>query len=420
MSDPLQIQAASEDPRNRREARQAAVVLEVLQDAVSSVADGQPADVTLTETYRRRRELGSRDRRLISQVVFSWFRWRGWLPRLPLPRAAAIAAALDSKEKNAVLDRLAGEPLAPLGALSLADRIAAVAPLLGGTPKLTDLVPDRFAASLPPEADLPRLIESLQARPPTWLRSRHSRRDEVLRQLARAECPATQDARMPDAICCPDGVAREALDKLTGRIAEIQDIASQVVGLVCAARREERWWDACAGSGGKTLHLADLMEDRGQIVAGDVRPAILEELERRVRKSGFECIRMLRPGKTVDGLFDGVLVDAPCSGYGTWSRNPDMRWRSPVTLPAELQPVQAKILDQAASVVRSGGRLVYAVCTFTKLETVDQVAAFATRHPEFVPEPFSTPFGGEAAAARQLWPWEGPGDGMFIARWRKR
>lgn len=394
-------------------------MLEVLQDAVSAVADGQPADGTLTETYRRRRELGSRDRRLVSQAVFSYFRWRGWLAHLPLPRAAAVAASLDGKEPNPVLDRLAGGPLAPLGALPLAERMAAVAPLLGGTPELTDLMPDGFAETLPPDTDLPRLIESLQTRPPTWLRARHSRRDEVLRQLARAECPAERDARMPDAIRCPEGVARDALDKLTGRIAEIQDIASQAVGLACAARREERWWDACAGSGGKTLHLADLMEDRGELVAGDVRPAILEELERRVRKAGFQCIRKLRPGKTVDGLFDGVLVDAPCSGYGTWSRNPDMRWRSAATLPAELQPVQARILDEAASVVRSGGRLVYAVCTFTRRETVDQVAAFAARHPQFAPEPFTSPFGGTPAASRQIWPWEGPGDGMFIARWRK-
>jgi len=118
--------------------------------------------------------------------------------------------------------------------------------------------------------------------------------------------------------------------------------------------------------------------------------------------------------------FDSVLVDAPCSGWGTWSRNPDARWRSDPRDPAQKRNLQVRMLHNAAQCVKSGGVLVYAVCTFTREETSGVLERFLAEHPEFKPEPFTHPLTGDPAAGTvQIWPWEGPGDGMFIARLRK-
>jgi 16S rRNA (cytosine967-C5)-methyltransferase len=118
--------------------------------------------------------------------------------------------------------------------------------------------------------------------------------------------------------------------------------------------------------------------------------------------------------------FDGVLVDAPCSGWGTWSRNPDARWRSDLRDPAQKRNLQVRMLHNAAQCVKSGGVLVYAVCTFTREETVEVIERFLPEHPGFVLDRFAHPLTGEPVnGAVQIWPWEGPGDGMFIARLRK-
>jgi len=183
-----------------------------------------------------------------------------------------------------------------------------------------------------------------------------------------------------------------------------------VVALV-DARPEMRVVDWCAGAGGKTLALAMTMENRGHIVACDVSAPRLEGAVRRLRRAGVHNVErhLIDPGdkwaKRRGESFDRVLVDAPCTGTGTWRRNPDARRHLSERDLAELITKQAVILDQASRLVRKGGRLVYATCSVLSEENEAQVQAFLSRHPDFTAVPL--------AAAWTL-PCPPPGMGPFL------
>ena len=162
------------------------------------------------------------------------------------------------------------------------------------------------------------------------------------------------------------------------------------------ARPGMRVADLCAGAGGKTLALAMTMQNRGQLVACDVSATRLDGAVRRLRRAGVHNVErhLLEAGdkwvKRRAGSFDRVLVDAPCTGTGTWRRNPDARLRLTEADLAELLPKQAAILDQAATLVRIGGRLVYATCSLLSEENEAQVTAFLSRHSGFFQDGMSS------------------------------
>ena len=187
----------------------------------------------------------------------------------------------------------------------------------------------------------------------------------------------------------------------------------------------QRWWDACAGAGGKTLQLASLMKNKGCIVASDIREYKLLDLKKRARRAGFSNIstkpwptRKL-PVKATS--FDGVLVDAPCSCTGTWRRNPDARWTSTAEEYDDIPGIQLDILNRASKAVKSGGVLVYATCSMCTEENGDVVNSFLADNPDFELDNKSrNPITGEKAGCFQVWPWEGDCDAMFVARFVKK
>ena len=215
---------------------------------------------------------------------------------------------------------------------------------------------------------------------------------------------------------------------------EIQDIASQAVGWLCAPKPGETWWDACAGEGGKLLHLSDLMENQGLIWASDRAAWRLQKLKRRTaRAKAFNYRAALWDGGAklpTKTKFDGVLVDAPCSGSGTWQRNPHARWTTTAEDVEELAEVQKRLLAHAAASVKPGGKLIYSVCTLTRLETEGVVNAFSGTQPAFEPlalpgifsartgQSLSRPAG--SAAMMTIWPQDLGGNGMFVAAWRRK
>src|SRR5262249_48202538 len=161
---------------------------------------------------------------------------------------------------------------------------------------------------------------------------------------------------------------------------ELQDITSQAVGFICAPQPGQTVWDACAGEGGKTLHLSDLMENKGLIWATDRAEWRLQILKRRAARAGAFNYRAKfwngsskLPTKT---LFDIVLVDAPCSGIGTWRRNPHARWTTTPNDIRELAQLQTQLLTHVASAVKPGGKLIYSACTLARAETSELVKAF--------------------------------------------
>ena len=207
---------------------------------------------------------------------------------------------------------------------------------------------------------------------------------------------------------------------------EIQDEGSQIVAALVDARPNMRVADVCAGAGGKTLALAMTMDNRGYLLASDVAAARLEETQRRLNRAGATCIelRLLTPGddwrREEATSFDRVLVDAPCTGAGTWRRDPSARLRlQEAQLHAALAR-QAAILDHAALLVRIGGRLVYATCSLLFEENEAQVSGFLSRRPEFQlmpldrawPLPGAPPMRGDFLSLR---PFAHDTDGFFAA-----
>lgn len=401
--------------------RLATTALDVLRQTIAAVAEGHPADNTLARLFRDHREWGSRDRRFISAVVFSYFRWRGWLDGLELPLAAGLAYSLDATEPNDAHAALNGQELPLWGQLNVGEKMVDVDRFTHQPHAVTMLVPEWLPWMFKYDDTL-RLISSFQQRPPTWIRAMRGHEEKVFAALTETGVPVRRDERIASASACDGNVNLIEVRRGIGNIFEVQDIASQAVGLLCEPKPGQRWLDLCAGAGGKTLHLADLMGDEGEVIATDLRDSALDELEERTKRAGLKSIRAIRPGGEINGLFDGVLVDAPCSGIGTWSRNPDMRWRTDKTVVADKAKLQGELLLRAADFVKPLGDLVYAVCTITPDETTEVVKTFLAARTDFAALDIASPLtpAAKPAASVRMMPDDGPGDGMFVARLRRK
>jgi 16S rRNA (cytosine967-C5)-methyltransferase len=174
---------------------------------------------------------------------------------------------------------------------------------------------------------------------------------------------------------------------------EVQDEGSQVAALMTGAGPRQQIIDLCAGAGGKTLALAGLMGNTGQLYAYDSDRMRLRPIFERLKRAGARNVQVLPAGKPeglqpLDGRMDLVVIDAPCSGSGVWRRRPDAKWRlSPEMLEARLAEQRA-VLDLGAPLVKPGGRLAYITCSVLPSENRGQVEAFLARHPDFVPVPW--------------------------------
>ncbi len=421
---------------------QAACIREILSGAAAACDRGVPADHALAQVYRAHREFGSRDRRLFSSLAYAVFRWRGWLDFLGLsdPDERAVAAHfLEGLPADPAVAELAARtrfrdrsppprrdgPL-EMRAADLAAWAGAAAP-----PPVDALLPAWSAGAIATPsgaaaaAHFRRCVEAFQRRPPLWLRVAPAVRDRALAILASAGLAHTPHAAVASAFALDSAqpVSSDVLSRLAG-LAEVQDLASQAVGLVARPAPGSRWWDVCAGALGKSLQLAELMGGSGEVVATDIRASALDNGRRRRERARAATIRIREwvsdTGSAPSGWFDGVLVDAPCSAIGTWHRNPDARWRTSLADVAERAETQRRLLGIAGAKVRPGGALVYATCTLSAGENDVVIDSFLAGHPEFSADPFESPLDRAPAAGRLwIWPWEGPCTGMYIARLRR-
>jgi 16S rRNA (cytosine967-C5)-methyltransferase len=175
---------------------------------------------------------------------------------------------------------------------------------------------------------------------------------------------------------------------------EVQDEGSQLVAALTAAGTQHQLLDLCAGAGGKTLAIAAALRNAGQVFAYDSDRTRLRPIFERLRRAGTRNVQVLNAGdaaalQALGPRFDAVLVDAPCTGSGTWRRRPDSKWRLKPENIGQRVDEQRAVLDLAAAHVKPGGRLVYATCSLLPEENVDQAEAFLHRHTEFAPMPWS-------------------------------
>ena len=379
--------------------------IEILDEVIGSAQnDGPPADALVTRYFKTRRYAGSKDRRAVRELVFRGIRRSAEVPESG--RAVVIGLAEDEPE----LIELFGQPRGPEPMQAQEQ----------GSPSGT--VPAWLTAELSPlvtRDEWPALLE----RAPLDLRVNVARssRDEMLEQFPDGAPTPTSPwgIRLPPDSRIDDHPAFEA------GLLEVQDEGSQLIAFACNSNNGESIIDLCAGAGGKSLALAAAAPDV-KILATDSNRGRLSKLPPRAERARAAIeTRLVDPPKELDelaewrGKADLVLVDAPCSGSGTWRRNPEGRWRLTPDRLDRLISVQQRLLDIAAELVRPGGSLVYAVCSLLKREGAGQVEQFLERHSSWISEEAAIPAGRSDSGGQLLTPGHDRTDGFFVARLRR-
>lgn len=377
-----------------------------LLDAVVTAAreGGAAADTLISRYFRDRRYAGSKDRRAVRDLVYAAIRLCGDRPESG--RAAMLALVVERPDLAELFDGSVHGP----------------SPIVPDEPRArTGLVPEWLIPHLAEPVRQPAEQAALLTRAPLDIRANalKARAADVLALFPEA---STLDG-LPDALRLPEGTPVEQSPAYRDGSVEVQDIGSQMIAQACAAAPGMTIIDLCAGAGGKTLALAAAMRGEGRLIAADVNRDRLSRLPERAARAGADGIEtlLLDAGREVErlaplaGTADVVLVDAPCSGTGTWRRNPEARWRLTPERLARLVAEQTRILDLAATLVKPGGRLVYAVCSLTDAEGRDRIDAFLGFHADFRPVDPGLPAGRRHGEGVLLTPAHDGTDGFFIA-----
>ncbi|TVV70470.1 RsmB/NOP family class I SAM-dependent RNA methyltransferase [Sphingomonas solaris] len=387
-------------------AARAQAAIDLLDEILAAArGNGAAADTLIARYFKTRRYAGSKDRRAVRELVYGAIRRAGEPPvsgraaLLGLAQADTVLASSFDGSSHGPVAVTAGEPVAPAG----------IAPAWLETALAAAIGRDELPALLD-RAPLDLRVNRLKAT-----------RAQVLAELPDAEAGALS----PDAVRLREGIAVEALPIFTQGWIEIQDEGSQLIAAAVGAKPGQTVVDLCAGAGGKTLALAAEMgvPTTGRLIACDSDRNRLSRLPPRAERAGAAGIetRLLDPGREMAALADlagradAVLIDAPCSGTGTWRRNPEARWRLTPERVARVAATQARLMDVVAALVRPGGALVYAVCSLLDAEGRDQAAAFLARHPGWRAAPAATA-GRAHGDGRLLTPARDRTDGFFIAR----
>ncbi len=360
----------------------------------------RPAALALADWGKASRFAGSGDRSAVGNLVYDALRRRGSIAArmgASTPRALALGAAdralgLDVAQITAAADG-SKHALTPL---TEAERTA-----LERTEPLSD---DELLADVPAWIVpllrpvfgewLPAEVAALSERAPVDLRvnTLKATREQVLAELARLDPIATKYSPVGIRFAAPEGASRtpnvEAEPAHGKGWFEVQDQGSQIAALLADARPGHEVLDLCAGAGGKTLALAAAMNGEGRVIAHDSDKTRLRPIFERLARSGAKNVDIVG-ANDVDALagmaerFDRVVIDAPCTGSGTWRRRPDAKWRlKPRNLEQRLKE-QRDVLAQAAPLVKPGGRLIYVTCSLLPAENTEQIEAFLAANPDF-------------------------------------
>ena len=348
----------------------------------------QPADNTINLYFRNHRYIGSRDRRYIADLIWQVLRHYGRLSSLvneELTGRAAVSMLLRFHNKD-LLTLFNGEQYAP-APLSEKEK-AFLEKLPEAMPAANSECPDWLENRLDP-AD----IEAMTVPALTDLRvnTLKTDRNEVLKQLETDGIKVTKTPFSPWGIRLAERVNITAHPLFQDGLIEVQDEGSQLVSLLSQAQEGRTVIDWCAGAGGKTLALSAMMNAKGTLYAADGFPKRLKDLPERACRAGAKNVILLNDYKDLKS-YDLILIDAPCTGTGTWRRSPDARWRITSQQSAGIVKTQSEIMDNAAPHVKKGGRLFYITCSLDKAENEAQVAAFLKRHPDFEVEDLSPLF----------------------------
>ncbi len=352
------------------------------------------------------RSFGSRDRRLYRELLYTTLRYLPWIePWLDRDPAEALRRTAWLAADTPATARFRAE--FATGATPAGDR--------------TELLPAWFRDHAPELFAEPELGAQLE-RAPLWLRLQTgtSGRAAVADEFAARGWTLRPGGLLRDAVEVLGEADVTKSDAWERGLFEVQDLGSQLILETLGLPPGGCWLDACAGAGGKTLQLARILGPTGSVEAHDIRPAALEELVRRAERARLRRVSIV--AQPPDDRYDGVLVDAPCSGSGTWRRSPHLKWTTTPELVAERAALQERVLRRFARCVRPGGLLVYATCSLSPRENEDVVAAFlASTGDAFHAEPAARAFGFPPRRfGLTIWPALHRTDGFFVCALRRR
>ena len=379
--------------------------IEILDEVIAAVReDGPPADAIVTRYFKTRRYAGSKDRRAVREQVFRAIRHTAERP------VSGRSAVLGLAEENPALLELFGQLRGP-EPLSEGDKGATASSVPAWLePELSPLVGVAERASLLERAPLDLRVNVVR-----------TSRDEMLRQFEGSQATALSPCgiRLPAESRVDDHPAFES------GLVEVQDEGSQLIALACQPADSDQVLDLCAGAGGKSLALAAAAPS-ATILATDSNRARLSKLPPRAERAGAVIeTRLLNPPRELEDLADWrngadvVLVDAPCSGSGTWRRNPEGRWRLTPERLERLTSAQQRLLQIGAELVKPGGHLVYAVCSVLSREGAGHIERFLEHRSSWISEDPPIAGGRSEGGGRLLTPGHDRTDGFFVARLRR-
>ncbi len=408
------------DIQTRRSANQRRILLELIQALPNLQKLGKNFSRNLNRHFREHSQFGSRDRRLYRELIYTYLRYQPWLDALIdsqnkfLDTLITLAAPTpDIAKLYPTIDR----PLPIESSETARHRI-----IEKSDKELSSLVPSWFSDHLSRDLEVDDLL-ALFSRPPLWIRVQKGNRESIASDLSAGLPQNTQlpsvHKTIPNAIQCPaDFPVQNCEDYKNGNI-EIQDISSQILLHLIDPLPSGDWFDACAGAGGKSLQLAQLLKSKGRIFAYDPRPRALDELIHRSKRAGLRNISVIRQLPT-GRLFDGILVDAPCSGSGTWRRHPYLMRQTNENEVMNAAAKQLALLSEYASFVKPNGLLVYCTCSLSRFENQEVARQFLQSHSEFSHNSLASKFRFlENGRGVTVYPKDFDGDGLYIVLFRR-
>jgi 16S rRNA (cytosine967-C5)-methyltransferase len=355
--------------------------------------EGVYADKAVESALKKDARWGARDRKFVAETIYEIVRWRRLYNEIAetkehysrenLWKIFAVWAVLRGIElpdwkyfENSPIRRIKGK----------FDQAQSIRKIKESIP---DWMDDLGVAELGKQWD--KEISALNKQAPVVLRVNTLRasRLQLEKALNAAEIETTVDAKYKDALVLKERKNVFKTEAFKSGLFEVQDASSQLVAEYLDVKPGMRVIDTCAGAGGKTLHLAALMENRGQIIAMDIYSGKLKELKRRAKRAGAHNIttRPIESSKTIKKLkesADRVLIDAPCSGLGVLKRNPDAKWKLQPEFIEKIKQTQSEILENYSKLVKRGGQLVYATCSVLPSENEKQVMNFLKKNDDFL------------------------------------
>jgi len=323
--------------------------------------------------FKQHPQMGSRDRRWISQLVYHYFRLGWWKKDMEVSERLLLATFLCEQKPNDLLAQLQ-----PAWNEQISAPVSEKLTLSGAG----DLIADQlfpFTGELSAGIDANAFALSYLQQPHFFIRIRHNKQDKIQAILKQANVPFELHENRTT-LALPNGTKIEELipDKSWY---EVQDASSQQTGLLFKPAKGQRWWDCCAASGGKSILLKD-QEPNVQLLVSDVRRSILENLQQRFAAAGVknyearvaDLTNPAFPGTMGNVKFDGIILDAPCSGSGTWGRTPESLSFFKKEEIQRYQDLQKRIADNVIHFVKPGGTLIYITCSVFKKENEDMVA----------------------------------------------